>query len=84
MTVLIDTNVALDIMLHRADYADAEAVFIMAEKRLITGFISASAITDIFFIAKSKLGKKPTKEAMRDILQVFKPAIVTDAHIYQA
>jgi len=84
MKVLIDTNVALDILMHRADYDNSAAVFAMAEKRLIAGYISASAITDIFFIAKSKLGKKPTKEALKELLHIFKPAAVTDAHIYKA
>jgi len=84
MTVLIDTNVALDILMHRADYDNSAAVFAMAEKGLIAGFISASAITDIFFIAKSKLGKKPTKEALKELLQIFRPAAVTDTHICQA
>ena len=84
MKVLIDTNVALDFLLHRKNYASALDIFGLAEKQHITGYISASAITDIFFLAKRTLGKKPTKEAMKDMLQVFKPATVTDSHIYQA
>jgi predicted nucleic acid-binding protein len=84
MKVLIDTNVALDYMLQRKDYPDAKTIFIMAEKNFICGFISASAITDIFYIAKSTLGKQPTKESLKKLLQVFRPATVTDAHIYQA
>ena len=84
MNILIDTNVALDLLLHRKDYASALDVFGMAEKKYITGYISASAITDIFFLAKKTLGKNPTKEAMKKMLQVFKPATVTDSHIYQA
>ena len=85
MKVLIDTNVVLDILLNRIDfYEDSVSVFVMAEKKLVTGYISASAITDIFFIAKKKLGKKHTKEAIKEILQVFKPATVSDTHIYQA
>ena len=56
----------------------------MAENMRISGFISASAITDIFFLAKEKLGKKPTKEALKKLLKVFKPATVTDSIIYQA
>jgi len=82
--VLIDTNVALDILMHRADYDNSVTVFAMAEKALITGFISASAITDVFYVAKSKLGKKPTKEAIKELLQIFKPAAVTDTNIFQA
>ena len=84
MKVLIDTNVALDYMLNRSDYSNAKIIYLMAEQKLIVGYISASAITDIFFLAKGTLGKKHAKEALKKLLQVFKPAGVTDNHIYQA
>ena len=82
--ILIDTNVALDILLKRQDYPNAKVVYLLAEENKIACYISASAITDIFFLAKGTLGKKSTKEALKDMLQVFKPAAVTDSHIYQA
>jgi predicted nucleic acid-binding protein len=84
MTILIDTNVALDYLLHRQDYDNAMDIFDLAEKQIVTGYISASAITDIFFLAKSYLGKKPTKEALKKLLQVFHPATVTDGDIHEA
>ena len=84
MKVLIDTNVALDILLKRQYYSNALTVFKLAEEKIISGYISASAITDIFFLSKNDLGKKPAKEALKRILSVFKPAAVTDSHIYQA
>ena len=84
MRVLVDTNVALDILLKRRDYAISLAVFQLAEEKIISGYISASAITDIFFLSKNDLGKKPAKEALKKVLTVFKPATVTDGHIYQA
>ena len=84
MKVLIDTNVTLDIMLKRRDYTDAFTVFKLAEEKIISGFVSASAITDIFFLSKNDLGKKSAKEALKNLLQVFKPATVTDSHIFQA
>jgi len=82
--ILVDTNVALDYMLHRPDYANAMIVYLLAEKNILCGYISASAITDIFFLAKGALGKKPAKEALENLLHVFKPAAVTDEHIFQA
>ena len=82
--ILVDTNVVLDILLKRQDYPNAKVVYLLAEENKIACYISASAITDIFFLAKGTLGKKVTKIAMKDILQVFKPAAVTDSHIYQA
>jgi len=84
MKVLIDTNITLDILLCRPDYPNAKVVYLLAEKNKIESYISASAITDIFFLTKGKLGKKPTIEPLKKLLQVFKPATVTDNHIYQA
>jgi len=84
MKVLIDTNVALDIILRRKDYVYSIAVFVAAEEGRVAGYISASAITDIFFIAKKTLGKKSAKEALKELLLIFKPATVTDSNIYEA
>jgi len=85
MKVLIDTNVVLDILLHRQPwYTNAVLIFGLSKKNLIKCYVPASAITDIFFLSKNDLGKKPAKEALKDLLSVFKPATVTDSHIYQA
>ena len=85
MKVLIDTNVVLDVLIINPDFFQhSKKIFDFAEQKQINGFISASAITDIFFIAQKKLGKKVTKEALKKVLSVFKPATVTDNHIYQA
>ena len=82
--ILADTNVALDILLRRKDFPSAKVIYLLAERNKIACYISASAITDIFYLSKSDLGKKPAKEALKDLLSVFKPATVTDTHIYQA
>jgi predicted nucleic acid-binding protein len=84
MKVLIDTNVALDVLLHRKDYAYAATISSLAENKVVSGFISASAITDIFYIAKKALGKIQTKEELKKLLLVFKPATVTDEDIFHA
>jgi predicted nucleic acid-binding protein len=84
MKVLIDTNIALDFLLHRKDYAYAATVFSLAENNVVSGFISASSITDIFYVAEKALGKKQTKEELKKMLQIFHPATVTDDNIYEA
>ena len=85
MTVLIDTNVALDVLLNNAGLvAGSKAVFKLAEHKRITGYISASAITDIFYISQKKLGKKAAKEAIKHMLNIYYPATVTDEDIYKA
>jgi len=70
--------------LKRRNFKDANTVFGFAEKKFIDCFISASAITDIFYLSQKDIGKKPAKEALKYLLKVFKPATVTDSNIYQA
>jgi len=85
MKVLIDTNVILDVLINNSlFFANSKKIFDFAEQKQITGFISASAITDIFYIAQRKLGKKSAKEAIKKVLKVFYPATVTDKNIYKA
>ena len=85
MNILIDTNVVLNILLKQPPFCTGSTmIFYLAEEGRFTGYISASAITDIFYVAQKQLGKGPTKEAIKKILQVFHPATVTDSHIFQA
>ena len=85
MTVLIDTNVVLDVLLNNAGLAANSRVLLdFAEQKRFTGYISASAITDIFYISQKKLGKKAAREAIRHLLHIYYPAPVTDKDIYKA
>ena len=85
MNVLIDTNVVLDVLLKREPFFEhSQLVLLAAEKRHIVGYVSASAITDIFYISQKDLGKKAAKESLKILLQTFKPATVTGSHIHQA
>ena len=52
MKVLVDTNVILDALLHRVPFhKDSSAVYDLVEQGQITGCVSSSAVTDIFYIA---------------------------------
>ena len=86
MNVLIDTNVMLDILLQREPHCrDAAKVNVLAEKKHIRSYISASAVTDIFYIAKKELkdtGK--ATELLKNILKTTRIASVTENCIYEA
>jgi predicted nucleic acid-binding protein len=85
MEVLIDTNVALDVILNNARLViNSRIILELAEQKRFTGYISASAITDIFYIARKKLGKNIAREAIHHLLHIFYPATVTGNNIYQA
>jgi predicted nucleic acid-binding protein len=85
MTVLIDTNVVLDALLNNTGFiANSKDIFDFAEQKRFIGYISASAVTDIFYITQKKLGKKTAKEAIKHTLSIYYPATVTDEDIYKA
>ena len=85
MKVLIDTNIALNILLKQpAFYAGSRRIFFLAETGKISGFVSASAVTDIYYIARKSLGKAAVHEAIKHLLPVFQPATVTGESIFRA
>ena len=85
MKVLIDSNVVLDILLHRQPwYGNAMLIYGLSQRNFIKSYVPASAITDIFYIAQKQLGKSVAQEAIKRLLSVFYPATVTGNAIYQA
>ncbi|MDR0495424.1 MAG: PIN domain-containing protein [Treponema sp.] len=85
MEVLIDTNVALGVILNNAGLVvNSRVILELAEQKRFAGYISASAITDIFYIARKRLGKNIAREAINHLLHIFYPATVTGDNIYQA
>ena len=85
MKVLLDSNVALNKLLSQPDfYSGANVIFSLAEMGQITGYISSSAVTDIYYIARKSLGKVVAREATKKMLQIFQPAAVTGNDIFKA
>ena len=85
MKILIDSNVVLDILLHREPwYINAALIFGLTEENFINSYVSASSITDIFYISQKQLGKSAAKKSIKQLFSVFRPATVTDNAIYQA
>jgi len=86
MTVLIDTNVILDVLLQRNQFLQASAgVVLLSEKNIIEGYVTASAITDIFYITNSTYkDKQKTMNLLKDLLKTVNIAAVTGEEIYRA
>jgi predicted nucleic acid-binding protein len=63
MKVLVDTNVVLDVLLKRNGlYAESFEIFRLTEQGTITGCVSSSAMTDIFYLVQ---------KAQKDIDMVY-------------
>jgi len=86
MTVLIDTNIVLDVLLKREQFLEKSShIILLSEKKIIDGYVTASAITDIFYITYiAYKDKKKTMSLLKDILKTIKIAPVTEGEIYRA
>ena len=74
MRVLIDTNVVLDFLQERKPFVEAAAkLFEQIDNGKIDGFITATTITNIYYIVRKAAGSKTAINAVTQIL--------TDLHI---
>jgi predicted nucleic acid-binding protein len=80
MRILLDTNVVLDYVLERSHfYAGAKEIWEAVGTGAVTGFVTASSITDIFYLARKAFGAEKALEAVHLCLEVFEICTV-DRH----
>jgi len=72
MKILFDTNVILDVLLDREPFSD-DAAFLMSlvEQSDIIGFICATTVTTIFYLAAKTLGHQAASRHIRTLLKLF-------------
>lgn len=77
MIVAFDTNIILDVLIDgRPGGEDARELMLAVARDEIEGLVTTNSITDIYYIAKKKIGDSKTREALYDILTLFKIADV--------
>lgn len=86
MNLLIDTNVILDVLLNREPFSrEAYEVLRLAQREDIQEFVSASAITDIYYIINRNLkDKEQTRKLLQNLLTIVSVAAVTESEIRTA
>ncbi len=86
MRVMIDTNVILDVLLERQPFFDeSKSVLKLCEEKVIHGFISASSVTDIFYLIRKALGSVDAAyDALGCILNIVKILTVTNDDVNNA
>jgi predicted nucleic acid-binding protein len=84
--VLIDTNIALDVLLKRTSYYEKSArVLLLSEKKEIEAYISASAVTDVYYVTRKALqDKRAAIDLLRKLVSIVNVAAVTEGDVYQA
>jgi predicted nucleic acid-binding protein len=68
--VLIDTNIVLDFLLQREPFSqDAEFLFQAIDAGQITGYVTATTLTDIFYISRKRTcSVEQARQAVSEIL----------------
>ena len=57
MRLMIDTNVVLDVLVRRQPFYDSsKTILSLCEDRIAQGFVSAAAITDVFYLTRKAFG----------------------------
>ena len=80
MTVLVDTNVVLDVLLAREPHlAASTAVLAAVETGRCRGLLCATTITTIHYIAGRKLGGRASLELISQLMMMFEVAAVNQA-----
>ena len=85
-SILIDSNILLDVMATRQPFFETSSKVIETLKdKDITGYVSASSITDIYYIARRELkDKELVIQLIKDILKFIKIATVSEDEINKA
>ena len=86
MKVMIDTNVILDVLLERENFVEESyKVLSMCEDHRISGFVSASSVTDIYYLVRKYThSTELSYKAIGKLLEIVKVCGVTNNDVLTA
>ena len=72
MTVLIDTNVVLDVLCNRTDFVEeSKKVLKLCEVKRINGYVSALSIANIMYIMRKELENDKIQDIIKKLSLIF-------------
>ena len=86
MKLLIDTNVVLDVLLRREPFfGKAAEVLNLTQREDVREYVSASAITDIYYIANKQMkNRAAVRDLLNRLLMLVSVAAVSEQEIRNA
>ena len=86
MRLMIDTNIFLDVLTKREPFFDnSKSVLDLCERRKVQGFLSASSVTDIFYLVHRQLHSIDLAyQALGSVLDIAKVLTVTNDDVLNA
>lgn len=86
MRIMCDTNIIIDMLLEREPFADDSCkVLSLCEEHRLDGFVSASAVTDIYYLVRKYThSTEVAYNAIGKLLEIVKVCSVTNNDILTA
>ena len=86
MNLMIDTNIFLDVLMKREPFfQDSKSVLVLCEQKKIQGFISATTVTDIYYLIRKHLhSKELAYKNLGYVLDIAKVLTVTNEDVVNA
>lgn len=86
MKIMCDTNVIMDVLLEREPFvADSYKVLNLCEEHKIDGFVSASSVTDIYYLVRKYThSTELAYKAVGKLLEIVKVCSVTNDDVLTA
>ena len=80
MSVLIDTDVILDLLLAKQAFVDdADQVVCCIESGVIQGYIGATTLTTVDYFASKAFGRDKARALVKHVMSIFEVATVNRA-----
>ncbi len=77
MKVVFDTNIVLDLLLDRQPWAQPAAeLFARVESGALEGYLCATTLTTVHYLAAKSVGAERARKEVRDLLSLFAVAPV--------
>ena len=85
MKVLLDTNVVLDVLLERGEWlAEASIIWQASADGRLESCVTASSLTDIYYISRRLKGKETARQTIQKCLQILTILAVNKETLEQA
>jgi len=83
--ILFDTNIVLDVLLDRDPFSNiATKLLSRVEKKELIGFLGATTVTTIYYLASKIAGKKKAEQEINKLLSIFQVAPVNQSVLTEA
>lgn len=83
--ILIDTNIVLDFALQRHEFGeDAKRLMLFIAKNKLIAFVTASSITDIYYVLRKAKGHKDSIGFLKNFIKLIKVTGVNEEIIIEA